>query len=104
MRFVSDQPSETFPLAGLRILVTRQDTLDSSLSRMLEYKGASVLKTPMTQIRPPTSWESFDKAVLQEKIATNTARLAKRQRTFNKSQLKITKSASLSELHSFFGT
>ncbi|HIO83550.1 MAG TPA: uroporphyrinogen-III synthase [Deltaproteobacteria bacterium] len=65
MRFVSDQPSETFPLAGLRILVTRQDTPDSSLSRMLEYKGASVLKTPMTQIRPPTSWESFDKAVLQ---------------------------------------
>ena len=68
MRFVSDQSSEKFPLAGVRILVTRQDTSESSLSGMLESKGASVISVPMTQIGPPTSWESFDEKVLQ---ATN---------------------------------
>lgn len=65
MRFVSDQSSEKFPLAGIRILVTRQDTSESSLSGMLESKGASVLSTPMTRIGPPTTWELFDKTVLQ---------------------------------------
>ncbi|MED5516995.1 MAG: uroporphyrinogen-III synthase, partial [SAR324 cluster bacterium] len=65
MDIVSDLPSEKIPLAGLRILVTRQDTLESSLSEMLEIKGASVINIPMTLIMPPTSWEFFDKILLQ---------------------------------------
>ena len=63
MTSVSDLPSETIPLAGLRILVTRQDTPESSLSEMLKIQGASVITRPMTMILPPTSWALFDKAV-----------------------------------------
>ena len=65
MDIVSDLPSEKIPLAGLRILVTRQDTTESSLSEMLKIQGASVIKAPMTMITPPTSWELFDKTVRQ---------------------------------------
>ena len=57
------QPSEKFPLAGLRLLVTRQDSHESSLTGMLKSKGASVLNTPMTQILPPKTWKEFDNAV-----------------------------------------
>ena len=62
---VSEESLAELPLAGLRILVTRQDSPESSLSGMLKSKGASVITIPMTQIKPPTSWESFDKTVLQ---------------------------------------
>jgi uroporphyrinogen III methyltransferase/synthase len=65
MTSVSDRPSEILPLAGLRILVTRQDTPESSLSEMLKTQGASVITTPMTMIMPPASWELFDKTVQQ---------------------------------------
>jgi len=40
----------------------------------------------------------YNKNELQQKIATNTARLAKRQVTFNKSQLKIAFSGSVEEI------
>ena len=63
MTSVSYLPSEIIPLAGLRILVTRQDTSESSLSEMLKIQGASVISTPMNMIMPPTSWVLFDKAV-----------------------------------------
>ena len=65
MTSVSFQHSETFPLAGLRFLVTRQDSNEISLSGMLESQGASVLTAQMTQIIPTESWESFDKTVQQ---------------------------------------
>lgn len=60
----SVQPSEKSPLAGLRFLVTRQDSPDSALSEMLESLGAAVLTAPMTQILQPTSWKSFEENVL----------------------------------------
>jgi len=63
MTSLSNLPNETIPLAGLHILVTRQDTPESSLSEMLRIQGASVITTPMTMIMPPTSWVLFDKAV-----------------------------------------
>ena len=65
MTLVSDLSSEIIPLAGLRILVTRKDTPESSLSAMLKSQGASVITAPMTMIMPPASWESFDKTVEQ---------------------------------------
>jgi len=40
----------------------------------------------------------YDKEILQEKITTNTARLAKRQRTFNNSQFANTIKGSVKEL------
>ena len=64
MTSVSVKPSEKFPLAGLRFLVTRQDSPESSLSEMLESLGAAVLNVPMTQILQPTSWTSFEENVL----------------------------------------
>jgi len=60
----SVKPTEKSPLAGLRFLVTRQDSPESSLSEMLESLGAAVLTVPMTQILQPTSWKSFEENVL----------------------------------------
>jgi len=65
MTSVSYQHSEKSPLAGLRFLVTRLDSTESSLSGMLESQGASVLTAQMTQIIPTESWESFDETVQQ---------------------------------------
>jgi len=59
----TDQHSKKFPLSGLRILVTRQDTPESSLSVLLQSQGAAVVAAAMTKIIPPESWQSFDKAV-----------------------------------------
>ena len=44
-------------------MVTRQDTPESSLSALLQSKGAAVVAAAMTKIVPPESWQSFDKAV-----------------------------------------
>jgi len=59
----TDQHSQKLPLSGLRILVTRQDTPESSLSGLLLSQGAAVVVAAMTKIIPPESWQSFDKAV-----------------------------------------
>jgi len=60
---VIDQHSKKSPLSGLRILVTRQDTPESTLSVLLQSQGATVVTAAMTKIIPPESWQSFDKAV-----------------------------------------
>ena len=65
MTSVSYQQSNKMPLTGLRFLVTRQDGTESSLSRMLESQGASVLVEQMTKIIPPVSWDPFDATVRQ---------------------------------------
>ncbi len=57
------QHSKKSALSGLRILVTRQDTPESSLSVLLQSQGATVVAAAMTKIIPPESWQSFDKAV-----------------------------------------
>ena len=58
-----DQHSKNFPLSGLRFLVTRQDTPESSLSLMLQSQGGAVVAAAMTKIIPPESWHSFDETV-----------------------------------------
>ena len=63
MSLATDQLSKKFPLSGLRILVTRLDTPESSLSVLLKSQGAKVVAAAMTKIIPPESWQSFDKAV-----------------------------------------
>jgi tRNA dimethylallyltransferase len=45
----------------------------------------------------------YDYEEMREKIITSTARLAKRQRTFNKSQFQITQKGNLEEFGKFFG-
>ena len=59
----TDHHSKKSPLSGLRILVTRQDTPESSLSILLQSQGANVVVAAMTKTIPPESWQSFDKAV-----------------------------------------
>ena len=63
MSLVTDQHSRKYPLSGLRFLVTRQDTPESSLSILLESQGANVVAAAMTKTIPPESWQSFDKTV-----------------------------------------
>jgi len=63
MSSATDHHSKKFPLSSLRILVTRQDTPESSLSALLQSQGAAVVTAAMTKIVPPESWQSFDKAV-----------------------------------------
>ena len=63
MSLATDQLSKNSPLSGLRILVTRKDTPESSLSVLLQSQGAAVVVAAMTKIIPPESWQSFDKAV-----------------------------------------
>ena len=58
-----DQHSNNFPLSGLRFLVTRQDTPESSLSSLLQSEGAAVEVFAITKIIPPESWQSFDETV-----------------------------------------
>ena len=58
-----DKQSKKLPLAGLRFLVTRQDTPESSLSVLLQSQGATVVAAAMTKIIPPESWQSFDETV-----------------------------------------
>jgi len=59
----TDQYSKSFSLSGLRFLVTRQDTPESSLSLLLQSQGAAVVAAAMTKIIPPESWKSFDETV-----------------------------------------
>ena len=59
----TDHHSKKLPLSGLRILVTRQDTPETSLSVLLQSQGAAVVTAAMTKIIPPESWQSFDETV-----------------------------------------
>ncbi len=69
MKFNKIQRFEERPLAGLRFLVTRKDNNESSVSKLLKSRGASVLVVPMVKIESPESWELFDKTLLTvEKI------------------------------------
>ncbi len=63
MSLKTDQFSKKFPLSGLRFLVTRQDTPESSLSLLLQSQGASVVAAAMTKIIPPESWLPFDNTI-----------------------------------------
>ncbi len=63
MSLSTEKHSKIFPLSGLRILVTRQDTPESSLSILLQSKGAAVVDAAMTKIISPESWRSFDEVV-----------------------------------------
>lgn len=60
----NDKHLSKFPLSGLRFLVTRQDTHESSLSLLLQSKGGTVVTAAMTKIIPPKSWHSFDETVI----------------------------------------
>jgi uroporphyrinogen-III synthase len=55
--------SDTQPLAGKRIIVSRARTQAGTLSRELRAQGARVLEIPFIEIRPPRSFKSLDDAL-----------------------------------------
>lgn len=55
--------SESGPLAGKTVLVTRSQTQAPELCRLLADAGARVLVFPMIEIVPPESWDSMDDAI-----------------------------------------
>lgn len=55
---------ESYPLAGETILVTRAASANSQFREMLEAKGAVVLEFPALVIKPPSSWQELDKAIV----------------------------------------
>src|SRR5262249_16531451 len=56
-------PTETRPLAGLRILVGRAHHQASALSAGLRSLGASVVEIPFIEIRKPRSFGRLDQAL-----------------------------------------
>lgn len=62
MNNVADD-SETLPLSGQTVLVTRAAGQSSRFSAMLRDVGAAVVEMPALEIRPPSTWEPLDQAI-----------------------------------------
>ena len=54
---------ESRPLFGKRVLVTRTRHQASALSELLSERGALPIEVPTVEIRPPTDFESVDRAL-----------------------------------------
>ncbi len=52
------------PLAGRRVLLTRAPKQSSEMTRMLQKLGAEVIACPTIEIKPPTTWEQLDYALV----------------------------------------
>lgn len=59
-----NQYHQNYPLAGKTILVTRAESSNSNFRQMLEEKGATVLEMPCLVIKPPSSWQKLDEAII----------------------------------------
>jgi len=55
--------SQTLPLAGKNILVTRATEGAKVFTDLLQAKGAKVLEMPALEITPPSSWSELDQAI-----------------------------------------
>jgi uroporphyrinogen III methyltransferase / synthase len=53
------------PLFGQRVLVTRPESADDTLARLLEERGAEVISHPVIQIGPPAGFAPLDAAISQ---------------------------------------
>ncbi|NMF82964.1 uroporphyrinogen-III C-methyltransferase [Nodosilinea sp. P-1105] len=51
------------PLTGKTILITRSAGQSSSFTDLLTARGARVVEMPALEIRPPSSWDSVDRAI-----------------------------------------
>lgn len=52
------------PLAGRKVIITRSPRQSSEVVRFLEKLGAEVVACPTIEIKPPTSWEQLDRALV----------------------------------------
>jgi uroporphyrinogen III methyltransferase/synthase len=57
--------SESTPLAGVTILVTRSASQAPAFRQSLEVQGATVLEMAALEIVPPSSWDALDGAIAQ---------------------------------------
>ncbi|MBS1811986.1 MAG: hydroxymethylbilane synthase [Acidobacteria bacterium] len=55
--------TQTLPLTGKRILVTRARHQADGLANALKTQGAEVISCPTIEIRPPDSWKALDAAI-----------------------------------------
>ncbi|MEM9450117.1 MAG: uroporphyrinogen-III synthase [Cyanobacteria bacterium P01_E01_bin.6] len=53
------------PLLGKTILVTRAAEQSSQFGQLLRQVGATIIEMPALEIRPPSSWDAFDRAIAQ---------------------------------------
>lgn len=60
---IANQTTNTQPLYGQRILVTRAAGQSSQFTEMLTDQGAQVIEMPTLAILPPSSWEELDRAI-----------------------------------------
>jgi uroporphyrinogen III methyltransferase / synthase len=58
-----DRQSNSAPIAGKTILVTRAAKQASEFSQMLKTRGARVLEMPTLEIVPPSSWQDLDRQI-----------------------------------------
>ncbi len=56
-------PSQTLPLSGKRIVITRRREQCGGLREALGALGAEVVEIPTIEIRSPASWEPLDQAI-----------------------------------------
>lgn len=55
--------TDSHPLVGTVVLLTRRESDDRPLQWELERLGASVLSLPINRIEPPKSWSDLDRAL-----------------------------------------
>jgi uroporphyrinogen III methyltransferase / synthase len=61
----SGVPTQTSPLAGKTVLVTRAAGQSDTFSQMLRSSGAQVIEMPTLEIIPPSSWVDLDRSIEQ---------------------------------------
>jgi len=61
---VAEAGSQQLPLAGRRVMVTRAPKQSSEMTKALQKLGAEVIACPTIEIKPPTSWEQLDYALV----------------------------------------
>jgi uroporphyrinogen-III synthase len=57
--------TDTLPLTGKTILITRAAGQSSQFTQLLQRQGATVVEMPALEIYPPSSWTALDGAIAQ---------------------------------------
>ncbi|MBV6628253.1 MAG: uroporphyrinogen-III synthase [Rivularia sp. (in: Bacteria)] len=60
---VSSTVSQSLPLSGKTVLITRSVGQSSQFARMIAAAGANAIEMPALEIGPPSSWEDLDSAI-----------------------------------------
>lgn len=55
--------SQSLPLMGKTILVTRAAEQASEFTNLLQHEGAKVIEMPTLEITPPSDWQDLDRAI-----------------------------------------